>query len=316
MAFDQAEEKRRAGLAYCLTRWIRPGDSGKKIPATEAGIAEHKKLVEAYSDIYGPSSAASIRQYENVYALVRRGLEQQQAAEERAAEVMSAQADKKEQADEQRRAQRRENALRRQRIEAERTLQALPQSMSIQRKEIGRLKEYLARDEARVAELEASLAGKYRNSPLRKDIEAALADAKERCRNFRKRIPEVEADLAENKQDCDEARALLKQDPTIAPPIPPPKPKPQWKPRWNKAAFSKFRDLQNIPQDWPVTRVVLIWRGEENQEMRIIAPTKGDALFAVQVFFGSSLTVKELPHMSGGRWNFQITREQYRQIGE
>ena len=181
MAFDPDEEKRRARLAYCLTRWIRPGSGGKKIPATEAGIAEHKKLVEAYSDIYGPPSAAGMRQYENVYALVRRGLEQQQAAEKRAAEVMSAHAEKKEQADARRRAQRRENVLRRQRIEAERTLQALPQSMAIQRKEIGRLKEYLARDEARVAQLEAGLAGKYRNSPLRKDIEAALADAKKRC---------------------------------------------------------------------------------------------------------------------------------------
>ena len=311
MAFNQDKEKRRARLAYCLTRWIRPGDNGKKIPATEAGIVEHKNLVEAYGDIYGPPSAAGMRQYENIYALVRKGLEQQQVAEKRAAKVMSAQADKKEQADEQRRAQRRENTLRRQRLEAERTLKALPQSMAIQRKEINRLKEYIARDEVRVAQLESSLAGKYRNSPLRKDIEAALADAKKRCQNFQERIPEVEADLAENKQVCDEARAMLKQNSTVTIS----KPKLQWKPSWDKSAFSKFRDLKNIPKDWSVERLVLIWRGEDQQELRVIAPSEDTANKVVNILL-SQQSFEVLPHLSGNRWNFKITREQYRQIGE
>ena len=325
MAFNQAEEKRRAGLAYCLTKWVRPGGGGK-IPATENGIAEHKKLVEAYDDIYGPTSAAGMRQYENVYALVRRGLEQQQAAEERAAEVMSAHAEKKEQADERRRAQRRENVLRRQRLEAERTLQALPQSMTIQRREISRLKEYLSRDEARVEQLEAGLAGKYRTSPLRKDIEEALADAKKRCKRFRERIPEVEADLAENKQACDEARAALKQG--SPDPVSSPKPKPvvksqqkrvaeQQKPRWNKPAFTKFREMQNIPKEWGVSRVVLIWRNKEQQDIRFFASDRG----AVQrtwdgLFPDDGSTIMSIDHTGGERWDFEITRDQYRQIGE
>ena len=155
------------------------------------------------------------------------------------------------------------------------------------------------------------------------------------AQNFRARIPEVEADLAENKHACDEARAVLKQDPTVLPPLPPPpdleeaiereheaavseKPvaKPAtWQPQWNRPAFSKFRDLQNIPKEWGVGRLVLIWRGEDQQELRVIAPSEDTASKAVNLLLSQQL-FEVLPPLSGNRWNFKITREQYRQIGE
>ena len=75
--FDSGRERQRASFAFKLTRWRN--EEGQKLPQDESGIAQHQEAVRFYEDMYGPISEGGHRQYENLYAGIRAGM---QAAKE------------------------------------------------------------------------------------------------------------------------------------------------------------------------------------------------------------------------------------------
>ena len=89
-------------------------------------------------------------------------------------------------------------------------------------------------------------------------------------------------------------------------------PEPEWSPIWNKPAFLKFRELTNIPPEWRARKVVLIWRGEERQELRVFADNPNAAMIGL---FGDAIGWASLGSKRD-RHNFKISREQYAAVGE
>ena len=93
------------------------------------------------------------------------------------------------------------------------------------------------------------------------------------------------------------------------------RPAPSWHPQWDRPPKSKFRELKNIPPEWGVRKVVLIWRGEDRQELRVLADANnGDAAqWAWNALLGSDYP--SLKKTSVGRLDFHLTREQYDKAG-
>lgn len=84
---------------------------------------------------------------------------------------------------------------------------------------------------------------------------------------------------------------------------------PDWDPVWSAKPFATYRELQNIPEHWGVRKVVLIWRGEGEQSLRLFVhhPEFDRAVL-------SELTgTEDLPvrRHSGDRWDYDLRRDQY-----
>ena len=77
---------------------------------------------------------------------------------------------------------------------------------------------------------------------------------------------------------------------------------------WSKKIRAKYRELQNIPENWGVDKVVLIWWNRNEQSIRIFAKSKDSVQTALDNLVGP---VSALPHHIGERWDFTIDREQY-----
>ena len=85
----------------------------------------------------------------------------------------------------------------------------------------------------------------------------------------------------------------------------------QWQPEWDRPAQSEFRELKNIPDNWKVSKLVLIWRDKNTQEIRIFARSKKSIKMALDALFGVDNGI-EIDFTSGSRrFNSKISREQY-----
>ena len=81
-----------------------------------------------------------------------------------------------------------------------------------------------------------------------------------------------------------------------------------WSPQWSGPPFDKFRQLQNIPEVWGVTKVVLIWRGVDQQGLRVF----GEIVSAeAMIELVGDNEVDLLAEADDGRWDFRLTRQQY-----
>ena len=73
--FDAEREEARARQAKRIHKWLDGG--GWKIPATPAGIKQHKALVAKYEKEFGPSSDTDRKARERTYKAILDGLERE-----------------------------------------------------------------------------------------------------------------------------------------------------------------------------------------------------------------------------------------------
>ena len=83
-----------------------------------------------------------------------------------------------------------------------------------------------------------------------------------------------------------------------------------WYPRWSKKPFAPFRELQNIPADWEMRKVVLAWRDGEPQYLRVFSSQQEGYQTKALIELTGSGDLEELGFYNN-RWDFAITREQY-----
>ena len=86
----------------------------------------------------------------------------------------------------------------------------------------------------------------------------------------------------------------------------------EWCPRWSKKALAPYRELQNIPPHWEMSKVVLAWQSGEPRFLRVFSlQPNGYQTIALRDLTGSG----DLPELatSGNSWDFALTREQYDQ---
>ena len=91
---------------------------------------------------------------------------------------------------------------------------------------------------------------------------------------------------------------------------PEPQEEPEWDPVWSAKPYAVYRELQNIPEHWGIRKVVLIWRRESFQRLRVFAHhPEFDRAAALLELTG----VRDLPVVSnrGLRWDFILRRDQY-----
>lgn len=83
-----------------------------------------------------------------------------------------------------------------------------------------------------------------------------------------------------------------------------------WQPQWSKPKYSRFRELQNIPEHWKIERCVMVWRTADRQELRVFG-AEGMSLQMGSELLGPGPVVET--HSSPGRRDYMITRVQYEQ---
>ena len=89
-----------------------------------------------------------------------------------------------------------------------------------------------------------------------------------------------------------------------------------WKPQWSKSPRDKYRELQNIPEHWGATKVVLIWFGEDRQELRVFVEQGRTTDFVMRGLLGNLMADNQLIAHSGVRREHRITLEQYEKAEE
>ena len=91
---------------------------------------------------------------------------------------------------------------------------------------------------------------------------------------------------------------------------------PEWTPVWDRAPHDKFRELQNLPQEWKgiVLKVVLIWRGSDRQEMRVFAKS-WDAVTEIVENCTGEAPADYLTALGEWRKDVVISRAQYGAAG-
>ena len=88
--------------------------------------------------------------------------------------------------------------------------------------------------------------------------------------------------------------------------------KHNWRPEWSKKPNATYRELQNIPSGWGVSKVVLIWRGTGRGSLRIFGSwdnarrTLNGLLFEVSVELGNRSGDQE-------KWDFPLSDAEYYQ---
>ena len=87
---------------------------------------------------------------------------------------------------------------------------------------------------------------------------------------------------------------------------------PEWKPQWDRPQYADFRELENLPEEWSgiVLKVVIIWRGEHRQEMRVFAKS-WDAVTEIVENCTGEAPADYLTALGEWRKDVVITREQY-----
>ena len=91
-------------------------------------------------------------------------------------------------------------------------------------------------------------------------------------------------------------------------------PSAEWVPVWSKEPFAMYRELQNIPEHWELTKVVLIWNGEDQQTLRVFGDWRGFPPVALEELVGEPDLI--LLNNREGRWDYSLTRELYDQAVE
>ena len=87
----------------------------------------------------------------------------------------------------------------------------------------------------------------------------------------------------------------------------------EWCPRWSKEPLAPYRELQNIPAHWEMSKVVLAWRHGEPRFLRVFSllPKGYHAIALLEL-----TDTGNLPELATSRddcWDFALTREQYDQ---
>lgn len=316
-------EKGRARAAYKLSKWQRA--DGSKIPSSEEGIVEHQQAVASYEEEFGSYSEIDKASNQKTYANMREqwGRERQAAldweqtvkeAEEERRKQRELRAEAQREHDQERRerdrergerdeARRNERARARLGRELKRYLYILDEGMpyyersiaSAQGENAGRNAGSLLalftryKDEAKeeLAEIEARMPGVLEAA---KDRESAY-DLMRRQRAFDAGDKDAFKDDSENVEETPEAAG-------------------PWAPRWSKEKHSKYRELQNVPEHWGAKKVVLIWYGQEKQELRVFETPGGLASEMMLTELVGPGTLIDRSH-AGSRWDFTLTPDQY-----
>ena len=82
-----------------------------------------------------------------------------------------------------------------------------------------------------------------------------------------------------------------------------------WKPIWSKEKYDTYRELQNIPENWGVDKIVLIWWGDTRQDIRVFLNRD----VSVTLMLTELMGVSDLPEITSGdgRRDYGLTRTQY-----
>ena len=89
--------------------------------------------------------------------------------------------------------------------------------------------------------------------------------------------------------------------------------KDAWKPSWHKPYGAECREMETIPAEWGASKVVLIWRSEKEQDVRIFASSEQAMQRTWKGLFGGGVLPSAL--MKEDHWEFRITRTQYDTAG-
>ena len=87
----------------------------------------------------------------------------------------------------------------------------------------------------------------------------------------------------------------------------------EWVPSWSKKPLAPYRELQNIPPHWEMSKVVLAWQNGEPRFLRVFSlQPNGYQTIALLELTGSG-DLPELSTSHDNRWDFAITRKHYDQ---
>ena len=85
-----------------------------------------------------------------------------------------------------------------------------------------------------------------------------------------------------------------------------------WRPLWSGRPYQLFRSLQNIPEAWGAKKVILIFRSEQQQNLRIFVDWSNLDDDVPQQVLAALLGSTEVKYRQRGeRWDFFISRQQY-----
>ena len=304
---------------------------GKKLSTHDlASIDKHKQMVQEYLDRY-PDRKARLyiaRENHKTYALrykiIRDNVEraarhseneerQTQEAEKRAAEAKAREQRITKQREEDRR-DKEKAAIKQARFNIEKADLDIESRTQMVQEYVDRVES----NEARVARLsDAYLDENYKGSSQYGLLLKDRNKKRDELPRLRKKLAERKQRLAEAVKMRSDAYEFLGETPPVVevPVVEQPAEvqqaplEPDWKPLWNKPAQSKFRELKNIPSSWDATKVVLIFRGDSRQEMRVFAPDLVAAKSVVHALTGSDPV--ENIKIAGARHDFVISRRQH-----
>ena len=316
--FDRAKEKERGKFARRLTKWL--DGNYRKLPSNEAGIAAHQALVAEYEALYGTLGEIDRATHEKTYANIRRAAvaeterQAQQAEQSRLTKArLEREAEERERYAAAHRAKRDAD---RATADAKRTVRAMTKRIEYLEWRVGHLTRQIAGWEASVALLTDEYLETYRGHSGHRDLIANRKKMEGWLARDRPKLKQGTAELADCRERLAAAKAHLDPSPT-----PPPANAATatgtataglgWRPVWSKQPLAKYRELLNIPERWDMRKVVLIWFGEDRQELRVFSLQQDGYQTRALIELTGSGDLVELSGGRGAKWDFALTREQY-----